>query len=107
MSKERPPLVTYWSAMVEYNDNHSGASAAGATFAEFIAELVRTCHYYMVLYPNAEMRIKWIREMCKHCDGTGKVQRSRLRQVKCPVCRGTQAGGSRSGGHAEHRASLI
>ena len=88
MSKQRQPIETVWTAMVSYNNDRSGASAHGKTFAEFLADLIRTCTYYMTLYPASDVRVKWIEERCAHCDGTGRIQKRRLRQVKCPVCRG-------------------
>lgn len=88
MAKERPAIQTHWSAMISYNDNRSAAGAHGGTLAELLADIVRTAHYYMTLYPAAEVRIRWIEERCTQCGGTGKVRKARLRQVRCPACRG-------------------
>lgn len=87
---------TYWAYKITV-DGTCRLCAGESTLSDTLSDAFASATYYLWRYPDANVTISDIQEICSNCDNTGEVRAARskvaYRMKRCPACKGKGAAG--------------
>jgi len=82
-------MKTYWQVSVRMSGSISSVITCDETLSGAIQKAITDAIYYKAIYPERQVTIEDLHELCALCGGTGLVPAAShsIRTKRCPECK--------------------